>query len=190
MGRQSIWEYFRAVYARYRRAAREAKRKILDEFCANTRYNRKDALRLLNGPPRGRARPPPGPRSATTARLWEGVGVGTEGHLAGRGLSLVGAAEGPDPPVDALGAKAFSSPRRGGAPTAGNQRAPNRPTTAGLQSGVQTTGVRWHPARSPAEALHPAEGRPLGCSRSRFYGLDLVAHSGTRGRASSPTPSM
>ena len=45
MGRQSIWEYFRSVYARYRQAAREVKRKILDEFCANTKYNRKYALR-------------------------------------------------------------------------------------------------------------------------------------------------
>ena len=59
MGRQSIWEYFRSVYARYRQAAREVKRKILDEFCANTKYNRKYALRLLNGPPPGRARPHP-----------------------------------------------------------------------------------------------------------------------------------
>ena len=59
MGRQSIWEYLRAVYARYRQAARQAKRKILDEFCANTKYNRKYALRLMNGPPPGRARPQP-----------------------------------------------------------------------------------------------------------------------------------
>ena len=58
MGRQSIWEYFRSVYARYRQAAREVKRKILDESCANTQCNRKNALRLLNGPP-GRARPAP-----------------------------------------------------------------------------------------------------------------------------------
>jgi transposase InsO family protein len=59
MGRQSKWEYFRAVFARYRRAARETKRKMLDEFCANTGYHRKHALRLLNGPPPGRARPRP-----------------------------------------------------------------------------------------------------------------------------------
>lgn len=57
MGRQSIWEYFRPVYACYRQAARETKRKILDDFCANTKYNRKYARRLLNGPPPGRARP-------------------------------------------------------------------------------------------------------------------------------------
>jgi len=46
MGRQSIGEYLRSVYARYRQAAREVKRKILDEFCAKTKYNRKYALRL------------------------------------------------------------------------------------------------------------------------------------------------
>ncbi len=57
MGRQSRWEYFRAVYARYRGADRRTKRVILNEFCANTRYHRKHALRLLNGPPPSRARP-------------------------------------------------------------------------------------------------------------------------------------
>ena len=50
MGRQSRWEYFRAVYARYRQAGREAKRKILDAFCANTRYHRKYALFTWNPP--------------------------------------------------------------------------------------------------------------------------------------------
>jgi transposase InsO family protein len=41
----------RAVYDRYRRAGRKAKKVILNEFCANTGYNRKYAIRLLNGPP-------------------------------------------------------------------------------------------------------------------------------------------
>jgi len=100
MGRQSIWEYLRSVYARYRQAAREVKRKILDEFCANTKYNRKYALRL---PERATARSgaasAQSPR-ATAAHLQQGVGIGAEGHLAGGGLSLVGAAEGPDPVVE------------------------------------------------------------------------------------------
>jgi hypothetical protein len=52
MGRQSKWEYLRAVYVRYRWADRRGKQRILDEFCANTRYHRKHALRLLNGLPR------------------------------------------------------------------------------------------------------------------------------------------
>jgi len=67
MGRKSKWEYFRAVYVRYRGAERRGKQRILDEFCANTRYHRKYALRLLNGPPPGRARPrsPRHPRRPT-----------------------------------------------------------------------------------------------------------------------------
>jgi hypothetical protein len=59
MGRQSKWEFFQTVFARYRRVDRETKQKMLDEFCANTGYHRKHALRLLNGPPPGRARPRP-----------------------------------------------------------------------------------------------------------------------------------
>jgi hypothetical protein len=70
MGRQSIWEYFRTVYARYRRAARGTKQDMLDKFCANTRYHRKHALGLLNGPPPGRARPRPAhPRRQPTYGL-------------------------------------------------------------------------------------------------------------------------
>ena len=40
---------------------------MLDEFCANTHYHRKHALRLLNGPPPGRARPRPGSSGAGRA---------------------------------------------------------------------------------------------------------------------------
>jgi transposase InsO family protein len=47
------------VYARYHQADRRTKQKMLDEFCANTRYHRKHALRLLNGPPPSRERPRP-----------------------------------------------------------------------------------------------------------------------------------
>jgi transposase InsO family protein len=57
MSHRSRWEYFRAIYARYRQADRKLKQVILNEFCANTGYNRKYAIRLLNGPPPGRAQP-------------------------------------------------------------------------------------------------------------------------------------
>jgi len=75
MGRQSIGEYLRTVYARYRRAAnRRAKQKMLDEFCANTGYHRKHALRLLNGPPpSGAPRPAPPVRWPTYGREWVSV---------------------------------------------------------------------------------------------------------------------
>ncbi len=60
MSRQGRWEYLNAIYARYQGASRREKQQILDEFCKVTRYHRKSALRLLNGPPP--ARRPPAPR--------------------------------------------------------------------------------------------------------------------------------
>ncbi len=51
MSRKSRWEYFRAVYPRYQKASQEMKQIMLDEFCSNTGYNRKYAIRLLNGAP-------------------------------------------------------------------------------------------------------------------------------------------
>jgi transposase InsO family protein len=49
----------RAIYDRYRKAGRKDKKLILSEFCANTGYHRKYAIRLLNGAgPEKRRRPP------------------------------------------------------------------------------------------------------------------------------------
>jgi hypothetical protein len=52
------------VHSRYRRAGRAEKGRILDEFCKTAEYNRKYAVRLLNGPP-----PEPRPE---TPRRWRG----------------------------------------------------------------------------------------------------------------------
>jgi hypothetical protein len=51
LGHKAKWEHFRAVYERYRKAGREAKQVTLNEFRLNSGYNRKYAIRLLNGPP-------------------------------------------------------------------------------------------------------------------------------------------
>ncbi|MBI3456173.1 MAG: DDE-type integrase/transposase/recombinase [Candidatus Rokubacteria bacterium] len=75
-------EYLRAIHGRYRQAPREAKGQILDEFCANTGYHRKAALRLLNGPPPGPGRRRPRNRAATygsaviqaVSAIWEAAG--------------------------------------------------------------------------------------------------------------------
>jgi hypothetical protein len=51
------WEYFRAIYGRYQKGDRKAREAILNEFCLNTGYHRKYAIRLLNGAspgPRGK----------------------------------------------------------------------------------------------------------------------------------------
>jgi hypothetical protein len=45
MSHRSRWEYLRAIYARYRQADRRLKQMIVNEFCANTGYNRKYAIR-------------------------------------------------------------------------------------------------------------------------------------------------
>jgi hypothetical protein len=60
MSRQGRWEYLKAIYPRYQQASRREKQRILDEFCRVTRYHRKSALRLLNGPVPDRR--PPAPR--------------------------------------------------------------------------------------------------------------------------------
>src|SRR5260370_16383903 len=54
MGLKAKWEYFRAIYERYGQADRKTKQAILSEFCLNTRYHRKYAIRLLNGPAPGK----------------------------------------------------------------------------------------------------------------------------------------
>ena len=56
MGSEARWEYFRVMYWRYREAEGRSRGEILDEFCRTTGYNRKYAIRLLNGPPPGKRR--------------------------------------------------------------------------------------------------------------------------------------
>ena len=82
MGSKGRWEYLRAIYERYQRAGRKDKKVILSEFCANTGYNRKYAIRLLNGPyPEQRRRPPRGrglsymqETVAVLTSVWEAAG--------------------------------------------------------------------------------------------------------------------
>jgi hypothetical protein len=59
----------RAIYERYRLAGRAGKKVILSEFCANTGYHRKYAIRLLNGPR---------PEKRRKARKRRGVSYGQE----------------------------------------------------------------------------------------------------------------
>lgn len=65
MGNKGRWEYLRAIYGRYRLAGRPGKNVILSEFCANTGYHRKYAIRLLNGP-----RPEKRPKPRERRRRW------------------------------------------------------------------------------------------------------------------------
>jgi hypothetical protein len=59
-------DYLKAISSRYRRAGKNAKTIILDEFCENCGYNRKYAIRLLrklNKSPSGKNGARPGPKT-------------------------------------------------------------------------------------------------------------------------------
>jgi len=50
MDRRSKVQYLKAIYRRYAKAKGQEKGEILNEFCKNCHYNRKYAIRILNGP--------------------------------------------------------------------------------------------------------------------------------------------
>ena len=50
MGGKSRWDYLKAIYSRYKEVSKPLRARILDEFCQVCGYNRKYAIRLLNGP--------------------------------------------------------------------------------------------------------------------------------------------
>src|SRR5262245_11973019 len=91
MSRRARWEVLTAVSPRYRGAARVDRGKILDEFCETTGYQRKYALRLLNGPPPGAERPRRRRRPATYSTavmqaltvIWEAAGYPWSVRLKG-----------------------------------------------------------------------------------------------------------
>jgi len=76
------WEYLRLMHQRYRRTTRPERTPLLTEFCRVTGYHRKYALRLLNGPPPSRTRPPRRRRAPTygprviqvLAAIWAAAG--------------------------------------------------------------------------------------------------------------------
>jgi hypothetical protein len=50
MSGKSRWDYLKAIYSRYKKVSKPLRARILDEFCQVCSYNRKYAIRLLNGP--------------------------------------------------------------------------------------------------------------------------------------------
>jgi hypothetical protein len=50
MSGKSRWDYLKAIYSRYKKVSKLLRARILDEFCQVCGYNRKYAIRLLNGP--------------------------------------------------------------------------------------------------------------------------------------------
>jgi hypothetical protein len=50
MSGKSRWDYLKAIYSRYKKVSKPLRARMLDEFCQVCGYNRKYAIRLLNGP--------------------------------------------------------------------------------------------------------------------------------------------
>jgi hypothetical protein len=90
MSGKSKWDYLKAIYFRYKKVSKPLRARILDEFCQVCRYNRKYAIRLLNGPApqkpkapqRQRRRPTYGAKviSAMTT-IWEAAGYPCSARL-------------------------------------------------------------------------------------------------------------
>jgi len=85
VGHKARWEYFRAIYGRYQQGDRKARQAILNEFCLNTGYHRKYAIRRLNGGSPGPRASPAGVRRKRALRygpqtlgvltaVWEAAG--------------------------------------------------------------------------------------------------------------------
>jgi hypothetical protein len=104
LGHKAKWEYFRAVYERYRKAGREAKQVMLNEFCLNTGYHRKTAIRLSERTSSWKASGAAPPR--TTAALRPASALHPGGDPGSGWISLVGAAEGFAAQLDALDSQA------------------------------------------------------------------------------------
>jgi hypothetical protein len=83
MSGKSRWDYLKAIYFRYKKVSKPLRARILDEFCQVCRYNRKYAIRLLNGaaPQKPKATRPKGRRPTYGAKvigsltaIWEAAG--------------------------------------------------------------------------------------------------------------------
>ena len=157
MGHKAKWEYFRAVYERYRKAEREAKQVMLNEFCLNTGYNRKYAIRLLNGPPPGKQpeRRPRGRRPrygrqvlSILAAIWEAAGYPWSVRLKALLPSWM--------PWIRKRYRMSSADRE---TAAGHQCTANRPAIEGEEERAETAYLRAYQARLFVEASHPGEDR-------------------------------
>jgi hypothetical protein len=90
MGGKSRWDYLKAIYSRYKKVSKPLRARILDEFCQVCGYNRKYAIRLLNGPaphkpkvtPAKGRRPTYGAKVIITlTAIWEAAGYPCSARL-------------------------------------------------------------------------------------------------------------
>jgi hypothetical protein len=89
MGGKSRWDYLKAIYSRYKKVSKPLRARILDEFCQVCGYNRKYAIRLLNGPAPHKPQPTAKGRRPsygakvilTLSAIWEAAGYPCSARL-------------------------------------------------------------------------------------------------------------
>jgi hypothetical protein len=91
MSGKSKWDYLKAIYVRYQKVSKPVRARILDEFCQVCNYNRKYAIRLLNGPVPAKAQDDRAPGASVD--LWSQGDLGSDDDLRSGRLSLLGSAQ-------------------------------------------------------------------------------------------------
>ena len=166
MGTKSKWEYFRAIYQRYRKASLSVKTQILEEFCHVCGYNRKYAIAKLNGPTPELKPPPKRRRCALTyssqalailQAIWEASGYPWSVRLK----ALL--------PLWCLGSKTLLPHCQNRTPTIVDLGAPDRPQTQSKKNPAQTAPLRPHQARHAPQTPYPHQNRFLECQNPRLY---------------------
>jgi hypothetical protein len=166
LGRKRKWEYFRLIYGRYGKADRKAKHEMLNEFCLTTGYQRKYAIRILNGPAPGKRRDRPvrkrGPSYghellSVLTSVWEAAGYPWSVRL----IALLSAWM---PWIR----KRFKL--SDGETTALDQSAADGPSPRRQEEPTEAADLRAHQAGLSAEASHPGEDRQVGREVPRLHG--------------------
>src|SRR5579864_253530 len=159
VGNETKWEYLRVMYERYGKAQRKARGGLLDEFCVTTGYNRKYAIRLLNGPApenkrpkriRGRKARYGKAAMAVLAAVWEAAGYPWSVRLKAllpNWMPWIRKRYRIRPEVEA---------------TPGDERAADGSAAAEQEKGTETQDLRTHQTRNAAEAPHSNKDRQLG----------------------------
>jgi len=165
---RSRHDYLEAIRSRYRRAAKEAKSRILDEFCETCGYNRKYAIRLLGKPrrkPAGDNGTRPGPKAvyqdATLIEALKRIWFATDQMCSKKlkaAIPLWLPFYGMEfEPLDQASQEKLlqASP------------AHDRPVAQALQSSLQK-GTLHHQAGNAAQKSDPGEYPSLGCYAARL----------------------
>jgi len=167
MGGKSRWDYLKAIYSRYKKVSKPLRARILDEFCQVCGYNRKYAIRLLNGP--APQKPEVTKAKGRRPHLWcEGYFI-SDNHLGGLGLSMLSSAQSSPTVVAPLGDQALGDYGPSSKPTPLDQSRYHRPATPGQKAPIEKASLRTHQTRHLAQAPHPNQNRFLGCQNPGLY---------------------